>query len=120
MKAAMSLAFVLVAVLFSTTNSSSVQKREGAESRTRPDKFWLVESKGVDLCFLCEKIVDFLIKEIDDINVDENLELLIADICPFLPIDDCQDTLISSLIIIKYLFGSMDGKTLCTEAGVCS
>ena len=120
MKAAMSLAFVFVAVLFSRTNSSSVQKREGAESRTRPDKFWLVESKSVDLCFLCEKIVDFLIKEIDDINVDENLELLIADICPFLPIDDCQDTLISSLIIIKYLFGSMDGKTLCTEAGVCS
>ena len=63
--------------------------------------------------------MDFLLKEMSDPDVDETIELAIDGVCKFFPVEDCRDTLTKYLTILKVFSGKMDGKTLCTEAGVC-
>ena len=77
----------------------------------------LTESGG--LCSVCENSVDFLLKEMNDPTVDKNIELAIDVMCKILPVDDCHDTLLKYLSVVKVLAGNTDGKTLCTAAGVC-
>ena len=110
---------LLVGVMIVTATSTSVRLLPDFETDTKKAHPGPEQTKSDPICSLCEKTVDFLIKELNDDNVDDNLAMLIVDMCKILPIDDCQDTLLRALIITKLIFGGLDGKTLCTEAGVC-
>ena len=111
---------LLVGLMIISVTSSSVRPLPEFGTDIKKAHPGPEEAESDTICSLCEKTVDFLIKELNDDNVDDNLAMLIVDMCKILPIDDCQDTLLRALIITKLIFGGLDGKTLCTEAGVCS
>ena len=73
------------------------------------------KDEATRFCSVCENAVDFLKQEMYDPAVEENIQMAVEAVCKILPVENCQ----SYANVMKILFGSMDGKTLCTQAGVC-
>ena len=73
------------------------------------------KDEATGFCSVCENAVDFLKQEMDDPAVEENFQMAVEAVCKILPMENCQ----SYANVMKILLGSMDGKTLCSQAGVC-
>ena len=73
-----------------------------------------------DTCSECAMIADLLLNELKDPTIQAEVEAAIDQACVVLPIPNCKATIHSYMVIAESFIATIDGKTVCGYAGLCS